>query len=114
MTYIAVTMVLGMANGVMVSDRVADHTTREELAEYIPYGSMIFLRLIKVIIAPPVVFTLLAGLGHRHTAGPSVGWRSWRWLGMVVERCHKNELAAGGADCAIILPLLPHWEKSDA
>jgi Sodium:dicarboxylate symporter family len=117
-SYIVVAMVLGIAIAALIHDQVANHAAREELADYISYGSMISCALIKMIIARLVLSSLLAAV--RHISGlRSVGRVGARATmrdggGAGLNGAHKNELAAGRADHAIILLRLPHWEKSDA
>jgi len=60
-TYILVAMVLGIAVGGMIHDQFPSPATQKQFATYISFGSMIFLRLIKMIIAPLVFSTLVVG-----------------------------------------------------
>ncbi len=62
-------MVLGIAAGGLVHAQVADPATQKLLAGYVSVGNTIFLRLIKMIIAPLVFSTLVVGIGHMSDAG---------------------------------------------
>ena len=55
---------------------------RNCLPPYISIGSMIFLRLIKMIIAPLVFSTLVVGIGHMSDAGAvgRVGGKAMLWF----------------------------------
>jgi Na+/H+-dicarboxylate symporter len=63
-TYILVAMVLGIATGGLIHSQFADPAAQKLFAGYISIGSTIFLRLIKMIIAPLVFSTLVVGIGH--------------------------------------------------
>ena len=81
-TYILVAMVLGISAGGVIHDEFADPATQKLLAGYISIGSMIFLRLIKMIIAPLVFSTLVVGIGHMSDAGAvgRVGGKAMLWF----------------------------------
>jgi hypothetical protein len=49
-TYIVVAMVLGIATGGLIHNYYPDPATQKLFATYISLGSMIFLRLIKMIV----------------------------------------------------------------
>jgi Na+/H+-dicarboxylate symporter len=78
-TYILVAMVLGIAVGGLIHDQFADPATQKVFAGYVSIGSMIFLRLIKMIIAPLVFSTLVVGIGHMSDAG-AVGGKAMLWF----------------------------------
>lgn len=59
-----VAMVLRITVGVLINEKIVDHEAQGELSDYISYSSVIFLRLITMIIAPPVCFTLVAEIGR--------------------------------------------------
>ena len=59
-TYILGAMVLGILVGGLIHGQFADPATQKLFSSYISLGSMIFLRLIKMIIAPLVFSTLVA------------------------------------------------------
>src|SRR6516165_10599367 len=81
-TYILVAMVLGIAVGGLFHDQFANPATQKLVAGYISFGSMIFLRLIKMIIAPLVFSTLVVGIGHMSDAGAvgRVGGKAMLWF----------------------------------
>ncbi len=81
-TYILVAMILGIAAGGLVHSEVADPATQKLFAGYVSIGSTIFLRLIKMIIAPLVFSTLVVGIGHMSDAGAvgRVGGKAMLWF----------------------------------
>ena len=81
-TYILIAMVLGIAVGGVIHGQVAEAATQKLVASYISFGSMIFLRLIKMIIAPLVFSTLVVGIGHMSDAGTvgRVGGKAMLWF----------------------------------
>jgi Na+/H+-dicarboxylate symporter len=81
-TYILVAMVLGIAVGGIIHDQFAAPATQKAFAGYVSIGSMIFLRLIKMIIAPLVFSTLVVGIGHMSDAGAvgRVGGKAMLWF----------------------------------
>ena len=81
-TYILIAMVLGIAVGGVIHGQVAEAATQKLIASYISFGSMIFLRLIKMIIAPLVFSTLVVGIGHMSDAGTvgRVGGKAMLWF----------------------------------
>ena len=80
--YIVVAMLLGIGAGWVVHESVADAATQKDIAGYVSFGSTIFLRLIKMIIAPLVFSTLVVGIGHMSDAGAvgRVGGKSLLWF----------------------------------
>ena len=81
-TYILIAMVLGIAAGWLINSQFPAPATQKLLAGYISIGSMIFLRLIKMIIAPLVFSTLVVGIGHMSDAGAvgRVGGKAMLWF----------------------------------
>jgi Na+/H+-dicarboxylate symporter len=81
-TYILIAMILGIAAGGVIHDQIAAPATQKLLAGYISIGSTIFLRLIKMIIAPLVFSTLVVGIGHMADAGTvgRVGGKAMLWF----------------------------------
>jgi Na+/H+-dicarboxylate symporter len=81
-TYILIAMVLGIAVGGGVHNEFASAATQKLFAGYISYGSTIFLRLIKMIIAPLVFSTLVVGIGHMSDAGAvgRLGGKAMLWF----------------------------------
>jgi Na+/H+-dicarboxylate symporter len=75
-------MVLGIAVGGLIHDQIAAPAAQKAFAGYISLGSMIFLRLIKMIIAPLVFSTLVVGIGHMSDAGTvgRVGGKAMLWF----------------------------------
>jgi Na+/H+-dicarboxylate symporter len=80
--YILAAMVLGIAVGGLIHAQFADPATQKLFAGYISFGSTIFLRLIKMIIAPLVFSTLVVGIGHMSDAGAvgRVGGKAMLWF----------------------------------
>src|ERR1700753_325588 len=80
--YILVAMVLGIAVGGVIHTECSDPAMQKLFAGYISYGSTIFLRLIKMIIAPLVFSTLVVGIGHMSDAGTvgRVGGKAMLWF----------------------------------
>ncbi len=68
-TYIGIAMILGIIVGGLLHSSIADAATQKSIAGYVSIGSTIFLRLIKMIIAPLVFSTLVVGIGHMSDAG---------------------------------------------
>jgi Na+/H+-dicarboxylate symporter len=81
-TYILIAMILGIIVGALVHGEFADPATQKLLASYISIGSLIFLRLIKMIIAPLVFSTLVVGIGHMADATTvgRVGGKAMLWF----------------------------------
>jgi Na+/H+-dicarboxylate symporter len=81
-TYILVAMLLGIAVGGLIHNQFSDPATHKLFATYISFGSTIFLRLIKMIIAPLVFSTLVVGIGHMSDAGAvgRVGGKAMLWF----------------------------------
>jgi Na+/H+-dicarboxylate symporter len=70
--WILIGMVLGIVAGYMIFVSYPDKKTAAEIAGYVSLISDIFLRLIKMIIAPLVFSTLVVGIAHMGDAA-SVG-----------------------------------------
>src|SRR4051812_19971441 len=81
-TYILVAMLLGIAVGGVIHWQITEPATQKVLAGYISIGSMIFLRLIKMIIGPLVFSTLVVGIGHMSDTGTvgRVGGKAMLWF----------------------------------
>jgi Na+/H+-dicarboxylate symporter len=75
-------MLLGIAAGGAVHAGFTDPATHSLFAGYVSIGSTIFLRLIKMIIAPLVFSTLVVGIGHMSDAGAvgRVGGKAMLWF----------------------------------
>ncbi len=81
-TCIVAAMLLGIAAGAAVHAGSDAPATWKLFAGYISIGSTIFLRLIKMIIAPLVFSTLVTGIGHMSDAGAvgRVGAKAMLWF----------------------------------
>ena len=81
-TYILIAMILGIVVGGVVHAEFVDPATEKLIASYISIGSMVFLRLIKMIIAPLVFSTLVVGIGHMADASTvgRVGGKAMLWF----------------------------------
>jgi Na+/H+-dicarboxylate symporter len=81
-TYILIAMIAGIAVGAAIHTYIAEPAAQKALAGYISIGSMIFLRLIKMIIGPLVFSTLVVGIGHMTDAGAvgRVGGKAMLWF----------------------------------
>ncbi len=60
--YIFIALVLGVVFGQLAHIGISDKGTVADISEYLDLGSMLFLRLIKMIIAPLVFTTLVVGI----------------------------------------------------
>src|SRR5690349_6827600 len=79
--WILIAMVLGIVVGYMVFTSFPDKKTAAQIAGYVSIVSDVFLRLIKMIIAPLVFSTLVVGIAHMGDAssvgrvfGKALGW----------------------------------------
>src|SRR5436853_7355917 len=70
--WILIAMVAGVVIGYMIFVSYPDKKTAAQIAGYVSIVSDIFLRLIKMIIAPLVFSTLVVGIAHMGDAA-SVG-----------------------------------------
>jgi len=70
--YIFIAMILGIIVGYMIFTSYPDKKTATQIAGYISIISDVFLRLIKMLIAPLVFSTLVVGIAHMGDAA-SVG-----------------------------------------
>jgi Na+/H+-dicarboxylate symporter len=80
--YIVVALVLGIVVGAVLNGTLDDEATAAAVAGYIAIFSDVFLRLIKMIIAPLVFCTLVAGvakMGKAETIG-RVGVKALAWF----------------------------------
>ena len=85
--YILFALVLGIIAGWAINAAIDDGTPQsaeqlKEIAEYLSIVTALFLRLIKMIIAPLVFSTLVAGIAHMGdiAALGRVGLRSLAWF----------------------------------
>ena len=79
--WILIAMVLGILIGYMIFTNFPDKKSAGQIAGYISIMSDVFLRLIKMIIAPLVFSTLVVGIAHMGDAssvgrvfGKALGW----------------------------------------
>jgi len=81
--WILIAMVLGIIIGYMIFTNYPDKKAASQIAGYISIMSDVFLRLIKMIIAPLVFSTLVVGIAHMGDA-KSVGRVFFKALGWFV------------------------------
>ena len=94
-TQIGIGLILGIAVGVVGNRMAADPTHAKAIASYFTIATDIFLRLIKMIIAPLVFATLVAGLanmGDSKTVG-RIGAKALGWF-------------IGASFCSLLIGLL--------
>ncbi|WP_448204574.1 dicarboxylate/amino acid:cation symporter [Azospirillum sp. sgz302134] len=80
--YIIAGMLLGIVVGYAVNSLAPDEPTAKAIAGYIALITDIFLRLIKMIIAPLVFSTLVAGIAHMRDSGAvgRIGLKAMSWF----------------------------------
>ena len=80
--YVMVGLVLGVALGVMCFYAFPDKATAANVAKYMSLISAVFLKLIKMIIGPLVLSTLIVGIGHMGDAATvgRVGAKTMAWF----------------------------------
>ncbi len=83
-TWIFIALVLGIGVGYALNTQIKDAETRTLVADYLAMGTDIFLRLIKMIIAPLIFGALVAGLAGMSDASTvgRVGGRALGWFVM--------------------------------
>ncbi|WP_416051920.1 dicarboxylate/amino acid:cation symporter [Cupriavidus basilensis] len=81
-TYIVIAMILGVIVGYSCNKAFPDPGTAKEIAGYISIFTDVFLRLIKMIIAPLVFSTLVVGIAHMGDASTvgRVGVKALGWF----------------------------------
>jgi Na+/H+-dicarboxylate symporter len=80
--WILFSMLLGIGAGYLCNTNITDKSQLKDVAGYLAIGSDIFLRMIKMIIAPLVFATLvsgIAGLGDSKTVG-RIGIKALGWF----------------------------------
>jgi Na+/H+-dicarboxylate symporter len=80
--WILFSMLLGIGAGYLCNTNITDKAQLKDVAGYLAIGSDIFLRMIKMIIAPLVFATLvsgIAGLGDSKTVG-RIGVKALAWF----------------------------------
>src|SRR3954463_4672200 len=82
-TIILIGMVLGILVGYACHILWPDPKTAKTIADYISLFTDVFLRLIKMIIAPLVFSTLVVGVAHMGDtkAGGRIGGQAMLWFG---------------------------------
>src|SRR6266540_2155266 len=80
--WILIAMVLGIVIGYMIFTNFPDKKTAGQVAGYISIMSDVFLRLIKMIIAPLVFSTLVVGIAHMGDAKSigRIGLKTMGWF----------------------------------
>ena len=80
--YILIGMVLGVVVGQLVNANVAPDVIKEQVAPWFKLLSDIFLNLIKMLVAPLVLSTIVVGIAHMgdSTALGRIGVRSLAWF----------------------------------
>jgi len=80
--YILVAMIAGIVLGITLNRTISDPETLTNVTDHISILTDLFLRLIKMIIAPLVFATLVTGIAHMGdtTALGRVGFRSIAWF----------------------------------
>ncbi|TZG27400.1 dicarboxylate/amino acid:cation symporter [Sphingomonas montanisoli] len=80
--FILLAMVLGIAVGITLNQTISDPATITNVTGYISILTELFLRLIKMIIAPLVFATLVVGIAHMGdtSALGRIGLRSILWF----------------------------------
>ena len=80
--YIMIALVLGILVGYLCNTQLADHAAAVTVAGYVSLIADIFLRLIKMIIAPLVFSTLVVGVAHMGDTGAvgRVGAKALGWF----------------------------------
>ncbi|RVT89875.1 dicarboxylate/amino acid:cation symporter [Sphingomonas crocodyli] len=80
--FILLAMILGIAVGITLNQTIADPATIKNVTGYISILTELFLRLIKMIIAPLVFATLVVGIAHMGdtSALGRIGLRSILWF----------------------------------
>jgi Na+/H+-dicarboxylate symporter len=81
-TWIMISMLLGIAVGHMCHELWPDPRIARSIAEYISLFTDVFLRLIKMIIAPLVFSTLVVGVAHMGDVGAvgRIGGKAMLWF----------------------------------
>ncbi|KQX26055.1 MULTISPECIES: dicarboxylate/amino acid:cation symporter [unclassified Sphingomonas] len=80
--YILAAMILGIIVGITLNRTITDPATLSNVTEHVSILTDLFLRLIKMIIAPLVFATLVTGIAHMGDTAAlgRVGFRSIAWF----------------------------------
>lgn len=75
-------MITGVATGVILNEAIDDPVVLEEIAAWFEIATTIFLRLIKMIIGPLVLSTLVVGIAHMENTAAigRVGLKTMGWF----------------------------------
>jgi hypothetical protein len=84
---ILIAMALGIVMGTLVFNYLPD--SRVEIAADVNLIALLFLRLIKMIIAPLVFATLVGGIAHMGTGSSSGGFSQKPWAGSSAPRSFR-------------------------
>src|SRR6187401_450547 len=108
---ILIALVVGIIVGYMIFVQYPDKKIATQIAGYISIGSDVFLRLIKMIIAPLVFSTLVVGIAHMGDAasvgrvfGKSLAWFISASLVSLVLGLVMANLLQPGKDLGLPLP----------
>ncbi len=110
--YILIGMVLGIVIGAVLHGMISDAARLDEIASYFAIITDVFLRLIKMIIAPLVFATLVTGIAHMGDTAAlgRVGLRTMTWfigaslVSLTLGLALVNFFAPGSGDIALPLP----------
>jgi Na+/H+-dicarboxylate symporter len=80
--FVLAALALGIVTGLALHDFVPDPATQAAVAAYLSIVTEIFLRLIKMIIAPLIFTTLVAGIAHMSDASAigRIGAKTLIWF----------------------------------
>jgi len=80
--YVMIGLLLGVILGTFCFYAFPDKATAADIARYMSLISSVFLRLIKMIIGPLVLSTLIVGIGHMGDAATvgRVGAKTMGWF----------------------------------
>jgi Na+/H+-dicarboxylate symporter len=80
--YILIALILGIVVGVAMNRGIADAARLQTLAGYLTIGTDLFLRMIRMIIAPLVFSTLVVGIAHMGDTAAlgRIGARTMAWF----------------------------------
>jgi Na+/H+-dicarboxylate symporter len=109
--YIVVAMLLGIAVGGVCHARISDPAALGAFVGYLSLATEVFLRLIKMIIAPLVFSTLVAGIAHMGGTGRlgrvgvrTLGWFLFASLVSLLLGILMVTLLAPGAELGLAVP----------
>ena len=103
--YILIAMALGIVMGTIVFNYLPDQ--RVEIAADVNLIAMLFLRLIKMIIAPLVFATLVGGIAHMGSGAGSAASSPRRWAGSSARPLSRCCSASSWSTCCSPAPTSP-------